>query len=222
MARHGWKLTPLYCLFPGQAISIPDAPCLHGSLWRTMTGQWSSMQVHSSSISDTAGWQSTYSRSLMNIQFTPTSRVQEAYVYTGEQSGIFLSVRSPPVSWDFSLCSSSAYFFIRVQAKHQQQYAGPNFMHVSLEVSTRRHFFPDTLSKPTQSCTVCAKEKSHLSFVSTNTLIWGFHSWVSSRYPQKPTETQEMNVGPSISPSSAEAHLTPHGLSVFISQWGHA
>lgn len=93
-------------------------------------------------------------------------------------------------------------------------------MHVSLEVSSRRHFFSDTLSKPTQSCTVCAKEKSHLSFVSTNSLIWGFHSWVSSRSPQKPGETQEMHVGPSISPSSAEAHLIPHGLCVF-SQWGH-
>lgn len=35
-------------------------------------------------------------------------------------------------------------------------------------------------------------------------------------------EIQEMHVGPSISPSSAEAHLIPHGPHVFISQRGHA
>lgn len=35
-------------------------------------------------------------------------------------------------------------------------------------------------------------------------------------------EIQEMHVGPSISPSSAEAPLIPHGPRVFISQRGHA
>lgn len=95
---HGLKRTPLSCLFPGQPFSVPDAPRLRGSLWRTVAGHWSSMQVHPSSISDTTGWQSTYSCSLMNIQFTPSSRVQKTYLYTGERSGISLSVRSLLVS----------------------------------------------------------------------------------------------------------------------------
>ena len=145
-----------------------------------MTGHWSSMQVYISSISDTTGWQSTYSSSIVNIQITPTSGLQKPYIY----------VRM----------LSSDYFFIHVQS-NQQQFSGLNYkFQVLLEPSTKRHFFPNTLRKQTQSCTVCAKEKSHLSFVSTNTVIWGFHSWVSSRYSQKPRETQEMNVGPSVSP----------------------
>lgn len=161
-----------------------------------MTDHWSSMQVHFSSISDTAGWQSTYSSSLVNIQITPTSRLQKTYIYAGEKSGVSFS--SCILKYLYFLFSST-YFFIHVQT-NQQQFAGLNYMQVLLEVSTRSHFFPDNLRKQTQSCTVCAKEKSHLSFVSTNTVIWGFHSWVSSRYPQKPGETQEMNVGPSVSP----------------------
>lgn len=66
-----------------------------GSSRRTVDGHWSSAQVHPSSISDTTSWQSTYSRSLMNIQFTPTSRVQKTYLFTRERSGISLSVCSP-------------------------------------------------------------------------------------------------------------------------------
>ncbi len=102
----GLKLTPLSCLFPGKGPFLPDGHWLNGSLWRIVAGHWSSMQVHPSSISDTAGWQSTYSRSLMNIQFTPTSRVQKTYLYTGESSGISLSLCSLSSSVSPYLCVS--------------------------------------------------------------------------------------------------------------------
>lgn len=118
---HGWMLTPLSCLFPGQAFSVPDAPCLCGSLWRIGAGHWSAMQVHPSSISDSTGWQSTYSRSLMNIQFTPTSRVQKTYLYTRERSGISLSLFTlflylPPLSLSTSLYMNNLNIGCNMQA----------------------------------------------------------------------------------------------------------
>lgn len=84
-------------------------PHLCGSSRRTMDGHWSSAQVYPSSISDTTSWQSTYSRSLMNIQFTPTSRVQKTYLFTWEERhlsfsalllylALFLYLFPPPLS----------------------------------------------------------------------------------------------------------------------------
>lgn len=192
-------------------------PCLCGFPW-IADGRWSAMQIHLSFISDIAGWQRTYSRSLMNIQFTPASRVRKRRLYTGEKSGISHSL-FVPFLYIFPLFSStSLYMYNQNISSNMQTLISCACFIRGVDQET---FFPGTLSKPTQSCTVCAKEKSHLSFVSTHTLIWGFHSWVSSRSPQKPGETQETHLGPSIFPSSAEAQLIPHGLCVFISQQGH-
>lgn len=129
------------------------------------------------------------------------------YLSTGERSAMSMFILFLYRSFPFIFCLHFCMFTTDMNGDMQAL--------ISRACSIRSaHFFTDTLSKPRLSCTARAKGKSHLSFVSTNTLIWGFHSWVSSRSSQKPRETQEMCVGPSVSPSSAKAQLILHGIFV--------
>lgn len=78
----------------------PPPSCLCGFLWRTEAGHWGPFLDHPSSISDTTGWQSTYSHSLMNIQFTPASfkgKKERAYLYGGDRKMPSLSLLPLPL-----------------------------------------------------------------------------------------------------------------------------
>lgn len=159
------------CFFSGRDLPLTR---YYGSLLRIVL-------VHPSSISDTISWQSTYSHSLMNIQFTPTSRVYSIrHIYTQEIRTLCLSlchsISLPPSSSSFKVFIFAGDISSKMRALISSTCFGRG---VDLEP-----FFPDILCKPTQFCTVCATETSHLSFVSTNTLIWGFSllskQWLSS------------------------------------------
>lgn len=81
------KINPFYSFYFQEKLSVYQM--LHQTrLWTTLAGQWGSMQDHPSSISDTTSWQSTYSSSLMNIQFTPTSRVKKIYCIYPQKRGL--------------------------------------------------------------------------------------------------------------------------------------
>lgn len=88
----------------------PPPCCLCGFLWRTVAGHWGPVLDHPSSISDTTGWQSTYSHSLMNIQFTPASfkgTKDTAYLNTGERKVASLSLPLPLLILFVSLYTST-------------------------------------------------------------------------------------------------------------------
>lgn len=214
---HRLELTLSSRLLPGQAFLVPDAPL---PLWFSMDRGWP-LERHADPPL-IYQWHCRMTAHLFTLTheysvYSCFKGTKETSIHRREERHLSFSVCSLPLYIPL-FSSTSLYMYNQNISSNMQTLISCACFIRGVDQET---FFPGTLSKPTQSCTVCAKEKSHLSFVSTHTLIWGFHSWVSSRSPQKPGETQETHLGPSIFPSSAEAQLIPHGLCVFISQQGH-